>query len=179
MIRRLTPGDAVSFARLRLLGLEMHPEAFGTSADAWREASDEQRSAALSPGDEPADQFVLGAFEDDELVGVLGFKRERRESVRHKGSLWGLFVHPDHRRAGIGGRLIRAAIDEVRGCEGLEYLRLVASTASREAVRLFTFEGFVRYGLETGGLRAAGESHDQAFLRRDVVLARRGSTTDR
>ena len=171
MIRRLTPEDADPFFRLRLLGLDTHPEAFGTSADAWRGASPEQARAALEPADDPTARFVLGALEDGQLVGLLGFRRESRKALHHKGSLWGLFVHPDHRRRGLGRGLLRAAFDEVRGCEGLRYLRLVATLANEDAVRLFESEGFVRYALEAGGLSVDGEFFDQAFLRRDVATS--------
>ena len=39
---------------LRLLGLETHPEAYGTGAAAWRSSSPEQRAAALQPADDAA-----------------------------------------------------------------------------------------------------------------------------
>lgn len=169
LIRRLTPDDAEAFTRIRLLGLELHPEAFGTTADAWRAATPEQRSSALELGSPPTDRFVLGAFTEDRLVGLLGFKREGRASLRHKGSLWGFFVHPDHRRRGVGEELLTAALAEARNCDGLRYVRLVATTSCGDAIRVFESQGFVRYGLEAGGLRLGDACFDQAFLRCDLT----------
>ena len=166
MIRRLTPADADAFYRLRLLGLETSPEAFATVAAAWRAASPERAGAALQSAVEG--RFVLGAFEGNDLVGQVGVKREGRPSVRHKAGVWGLVVHPDHRRRGTGARLLQAAIDEARACEGLHYLRAVV-TVSGDAIRLFESAGFVRYGMEAGGLRIGDAAHDQAFLRFELV----------
>ena len=168
MIRCLTPGDAHAFFRLRLLGLELHPEAFATSADAWREATPEQVEAALTSEGPARGRFVLGAFVADELVGLLGFRRERRPSVQHKGSLWGFFVHPDHRRRGLGTGLLRAALDEVAALGGVSYVRLVLTAGADDAARVFRAQGFKRYGRELGGLRSGDVFFDQEFMRRDL-----------
>lgn len=166
-VRRLTPEDAPQFVALRHLGLERHPEAFATGAEAWRDPSPEAVAATLGSADAPWDRFVLGAFEEDRLVGLLGFKREPRASVRHKGSLWGFVVHPDHRRRGHGGALVRAAVEELRRAPGLEYVRLVVTLVDEDALRIFLAHGFVQYATERGGIRAGGRTFDQAFLRHD------------
>ncbi|MDJ0972840.1 MAG: GNAT family N-acetyltransferase [Planctomycetota bacterium] len=168
MIRRLTPGDAHAFFRLRLLGLEMHPEAFATGADAWREATPAQVEATLTSEGSSRDRFVLGAFVADELAGLLGFRRERRPSVRHKGSLWGFFVHPDHRRKGLGTGLLRAALDEVAAQGGVSFVRLVVTAGDDDAARVFRAQGFEPYGREIGGLRSGNVFFDQEFMRRDL-----------
>ena len=168
VVRLLTPHDAEAFSRLRLLGLEMHPQAFGTGAAAWRQATPEQVRAYVDPAAAAQDRFVLGAFVSDELVGQVGLRREARAAVHHKGSLWGLIVHPDHRRRGIGSSLLQSALDAARACEGLQYLRVVVTTDCEDAMRLFASHGFVRYGLEAGGLSLADAAYDQAFLRCDV-----------
>ena len=85
-VRRLTTADWQDFVGLRLEGLRLHPEAFGTKAEAWESASREQTAAALVESEGPSDSVVFGAFAP-ELVGMLGFKRERRACVDHKATL--------------------------------------------------------------------------------------------
>ena len=167
-VRPLTPADAAAFAALRLLGLERHPEAFGSSADAWRGASPEQVAALFASDAGAAERFVLGAFADGQLVGVLGFRREARPAVRHKGSLWGLFVHPDHRRGGRGTALLTKALALAATYEGLRYVRAVVTVASVAALHLLEQGGFVRYGREPGGLLVGDTAHDQVFLLRSL-----------
>lgn len=168
MIRHLTPEDADAFSAMRLLGLELHPEAFGTGADAWRRATPARRGAGLEPVDNPGDRFVLGAFDGDTLVGLIGFRREGKARVRHKGGLWGFFVHPDHRRRGVGDALLQGALEAARAGEGMRYVRVVVTLANKDAVRRFESSGFIRYGLEVGGLCLNGLELDQAFMRREL-----------
>jgi ribosomal protein S18 acetylase RimI-like enzyme len=174
-VRVLTPDDAAEFAALRLLGLERHPEAFATSADDWRQAPLSRAVAQLAPAEAAAGRFVVGAFdrgqdgsESGPLVGLLGIRREARASVRHKASVWGFFVHCNARRRGLGGALLDAALAEARRLAGLAYLRIVLTVPNEAAGRLLASRGFVRYGLESGGLRTDSRAYDQAFLRCDL-----------
>lgn len=48
---------------------------------------------------------AFGAFLDDELVGVVTFRRS--------GRLVGLLVDEDHRRKGVGSALVKKALDEI------------------------------------------------------------------
>jgi len=92
MIRPLEPSDSIGYFKIRLEGLSQHPEAFGTGADSWSSATDEQIKKLL--GQSHQDDFVLGHFEQSELVGVIGFKREKKHSVGHKATVWGLLCCP-------------------------------------------------------------------------------------
>ena len=130
MIRRLAHDDVAAFRELRRLGLELHPEAFGTDADAWRNPTDEAVEATLGLTAAASERFVMGAVEEGCLVGALGFRRESRPALRHKGSLWGFIVRPEHRRKGHGTALLDAMLDELRRDPGLGYVRLVVTTAN-------------------------------------------------
>ena len=99
MIRLLEQNDSVSYYKIRLEGLQLHPEAFGTGADSWSTATDEQVKSLLGKSNQ--DDFVLGYFKNGELAGVIGLKREKKHSVEHKGTIWGLVVLPRFRNQGI------------------------------------------------------------------------------
>jgi ribosomal protein S18 acetylase RimI-like enzyme len=154
---------------LRLEGLEAHPEAFGTSAQSWREGTREKTEAVLRDSEGPGDDFVLGAFEDDALLGVLGFRRETKEKIDHKGTLWGFYVRHASQGRGVGTTLLKAALERLRAIEGLAYARLIVSTANEAAVNLFSVHGFERYGLEEGGIHASGRVWDQAYMKSGVL----------
>ena len=55
--------------------------------------------------------MVFGAFRDTRIVGTAGFAIRPGEKENHKGLLWGMYVRPEARGAGVAGRLVEAVID--------------------------------------------------------------------
>ena len=45
---------------------------------------------------------VVGAFQDAKLAGVAGLSFESREKIRHKATLFGMYVPPRFRGLGLG-----------------------------------------------------------------------------
>ncbi len=87
-LKKLSPQDLSQFRSLRQKHLEMYPMSVSTSASAWKNASDTQILALLEYSDQQKDNCILGALEDQELVGMIGFKREtQKATVMHKAVL--------------------------------------------------------------------------------------------
>lgn len=165
MIRTLTSADHTAFRDLRLRALQEHPVAFGTSAEAWASAPGTRTIAFLEDSESASPSFVLGSFADGELLGMLGLRREGRTSLDHKGSLWGFFVRPVCRRAGIGRALLQEALARAAKME-MRHVRIVTATSSVEAITLFEANGFERYGLEPDGIKDDTGYYDQVFMLR-------------
>src|SRR5215471_17774916 len=133
VIRRLTPDDASVLARLRLEALQTEPRAFAQSPD----------EAAATPIEQVAERlrvegsFIVGAFEDGSLVGMVGFVRGGHHKTSHKGHLWGVYVTQNVRRQGVGRQLLAAAIAEARALPGLTQITLAVSEDHPEAKRLY------------------------------------------
>jgi len=164
-IRQLTSTDAETFWKFRLLALESEPAAFGESAAEHKKQTVESFARRLESGDE---SFVLGAFEDQELVGVAGFYREAREKQRHTGHIWGVFVSPAHRSRKIGRALILAIIEQSRSLHGLKKIRLTVSVAQANARKLYTGLGFRTYGVEPRALRVGDDYFDEDLMFLDL-----------
>jgi ribosomal protein S18 acetylase RimI-like enzyme len=172
MIRRLRADDQAAYAAVRLRGLELHPEAFGTGAADWKAGTPEQVRRSLEGG---PDDVALGAFVDGALVGLVGLKREPKSSVRHKGTIWGFFVDPAQRRAGHGGALLAQVVEVARTLDGLTYVRALVTATSVAALKVFEAAGFTRYGLEEGGIQVDGQGFDQVYLRLELSPSARRS----
>jgi len=84
---------------------------------------------------------LLIAVEGAEIVGYLCF-----DSVLDEGNIANLAVAPEHRRRGIGQKLLRAAEDRGRGL-GLRFLNLEARKSNAAAVALYEKLGYRRVGL--------------------------------
>src|SRR4051794_28660868 len=106
-IRVLLPADADAYRELRLRALREHPEAFSSS---FEEAlADAARWSADRLGTSPEQATILGAVTGDgALCGMVGVERLPREKERHKAHLYGMYVPPQHHRAGRGRGLPQA-----------------------------------------------------------------------
>ncbi len=141
-IQRLASDDWPRFKQLRLAALQDSPDAFGStladaqtrSADAWR-----QQVAEVAT-------FIAVHNEVDAGL-VRGAADETDVSTAWLISMW---VAPDHRRLGLGARLIDSVVKWAR-TEGYQRLALDVADHNTPAVQLYSRHGFKSTG-ETGTL---------------------------
>jgi ribosomal protein S18 acetylase RimI-like enzyme len=154
-VRALTADDAERFWALRLRGLREHPDAFGRSDEEERTTPLAEVRARMAA---PPEGFVLGGWRGDELVGIVGVRRFGPSKQRHKAMLWGVYVAPEARGAGLARRLVGEAIARARDLPGLEQLHLSAR-AGGVARRLYASLGFETFGLERHAAKLADGSY--------------------
>jgi ribosomal protein S18 acetylase RimI-like enzyme len=144
-------GDAAVYLELRREALLREPYAFGSSPgyDRFRSIEDVQQILA------DREQAIFGAF-DSAIVGAVGVRRLTRPKHHHKAELWGMYVRESHRRAGLGRRLLEAAIQFAREQEGVRQLHLTVTERAVAAAALYETLGFVVWGIEPAGLRIDG-----------------------
>jgi RimJ/RimL family protein N-acetyltransferase len=107
---------------------------------------------------------IVGAFEEEELIGVVGLLRGRHAKSQHKLHLWGMYVRPDFRGRGVGADLVRAAIDHARSSPGIAWVQLSVTAAAPAARRLYERAGFRVWGVEPDALRVGDESVEQHHM---------------
>jgi RimJ/RimL family protein N-acetyltransferase len=161
-IRRLTERDAESMCRLRLHALEPEPNSFRESPDEMRKTPVQMYAERLGTAAE--DNFVLGAFEGAELIGMVGFYRDPSVKCRHKGWIWGMFVAQSERGKGTGFSLLSGALDRARKLAGLEQVRLTVATTQDAARKLYIRNGFRSFGTEPKALHVNGSFVDEDHM---------------
>jgi ribosomal protein S18 acetylase RimI-like enzyme len=165
-IRRLAPEDAPVYRTLRLRALLEHPDAF-TSSHAEDSkiplATTERRLAPDSP------DWVYGGFVAGELAGIVGLVRERRAKNRHKASVFGMYVAPEHGRQGIGAALLRHVIETAR-LEGIEQLVLTVTDNNVPARTLYERSGFRSFGVEPRAIRVNDGVNDVYCDKNHMIL---------
>ena len=161
-LRRLSPEDAALFREIRLDGLKRDPDAFGSTL----EVESEQPLSFFA--DRIARSTVFGAFRGPELLGVAGFVVQPGPKHAHKGLLWGMYVRPEARGAGIARKLVEAVVEYAR--TRVELLQLSVVSENEAALRLYTGLGFAQYGVDRYGAKYRGKYHDDVLMVKLLAL---------
>ena len=159
-IRQLTPGDAALYRSIRLEGLKESPEAFGSTFEA------EFTKPLAWFFERLSSSVVFGAVGEGKLLGIAGFVVREEEKETHKGLLWGMYVRPDARGAGVASRLVGAVIAYAR--PRVEMIQLSVVVGNEQARRLYARLGFVEYGIEKNSLKYRGRYYDEILMAKDL-----------
>jgi RimJ/RimL family protein N-acetyltransferase len=146
-IRRLMPEDVLDYRDLMLEAYARHPDAFTSTASEraalpmswWQSRLD---AAPFAP------EVVFGAFEHDRMIGVAGLSFETREKIRHKATLFGMYVPPTFRHQGVGRELVLATLKHARTRPGIVLVQLTVTQGTAGARALYERCGFVPFGVE-------------------------------
>src|ERR1700734_36681 len=106
---QLTPADVDRFLALRAIALVGDPDSFRFAPDddvalgvaAWRERL--------------ARDYVVVVESEGEWLGMAGLSRIGGTKLDHKGLVWGMYVTPAARGAGVADRLMLAIIEHAAG----------------------------------------------------------------
>ena len=154
-IRRLGAKDAEIYRVIRLESLRLHPEAFGSSYEEEKEAPVEKYRDSLPT------VYTFGAFDNGSLVGVVTLFPEGKRKMKHRASIFAMYVSESVRGQGVGKRLVEAAIAQARELGGIEQIHLQVVTSNESAIRLYSSLGFEVYGLEKRALRIEDTYYDE------------------
>lgn len=143
--------------------LKESPTAFGADyAESAARPLDDFRDRTR---DDP-ENFIIGAFSGEILVGSAGGYREQEAKRRHIATVVGMYVHPEHRRQGIAARLLTAVLARLERLPGLEQVQLAVTVGNDGALQLYQQAGFEVYGREPAALKVDGRDYDELLLSR-------------
>lgn len=111
--------------------------------------------------------LLLGAFQDDALVGTLDIWRYTLRRLRHNGVLT-MGVHPHAQGRGIGRALLTAGLAWADGV-GLTRVELQARADNSRALSLYASADFVEEGRRRGFVQDS-----ENMFSDDVLMARYG-----
>ena len=152
MIRKLHSSDAAAVRRLRREALDGEPLAFSASPTEDQVQADGALEAYLV---HPTKAIfgALDAASPSDLIGMAGIAREAGAKNRHKARVWGVYVTPARRGAGIGRSLVEAAIEFARSLEGVTHIHLAVAESGLAAQALYEQLGFRTWGTEPAAIR--------------------------
>jgi RimJ/RimL family protein N-acetyltransferase len=164
-IRRLDSPDANAFQTLRLQALRECPSAFSSSYE--EEFGTPIIVIANRLAAEPS-RDMFGAFIGSELVGTIGFGRERAPKLAHKGFIRGTYVSRAFRNQGVGRQLVPHVLQHAASLTGLRQITLTVTASNFAAIGLYEKMGFRSFGVEPAALFVDGEFHDEIYMVRFV-----------
>jgi RimJ/RimL family protein N-acetyltransferase len=159
--RRLGVADADRFKAMRVEVTKESPASRYPTPEEELEKSIDEFEKALSWD---AHNYVLGAFDGDELIGIAGLRRERGRKIHHTAILWGVYVTPQYRSRGVAKSLVKAILDIAGGIAEVTQIKLCVHTRNAPARQLYTSSGFRLYGIERNVIRIGEESFDEELM---------------
>lgn len=165
LVRQLVATDAVAFRAIRLEGLQINPEAFGSTYEAEKDRSIESFVESLSKS------HLAGAFVDGALLGVAGFYVLAGPKLAHRANLWGVYVRPVGRGKGLGRAIISYLLEAAATQVKQVHLSVVTDNAA--AIRLYEQLGFSTYGTEPRSLKVGERYYDEHLMVRRLDEAAR------
>lgn len=163
-VKQLNAIHAEKYQALRFEALQQNPEAFASSYEEEREKPLSQFQERL----DSAASYAFGAFIDEELVGMVTLVPQTGIKMRHKGSIFAMYVTPGSRGMGVGRKLMEAAIEKARGIDGISHLLLSVVQSNQQAKKLYTSLGFVSFGVEKKALKLNGKYIDEEYMQLEL-----------
>ncbi len=162
MIRKLNFEDINSFIGIRLESLRVNPEAFLTTYD--EDSCHNLKSITERFEQHSENNFILGKFINNELVGIVGLFREQRIKTSHKAMIWGVFVKEDFRGNGYSRELMYEILEIAKSLDGLELINISVVSENQRAYKLYKSLGFDEWGFEKNAMKHNGIYYDEYFL---------------
>jgi len=160
-IRLLTTADAATYQALRLRSLQEHPEAFGSS---YEDECQRPLAAVAERLQVTADGFMLGAWQDETLVGLVGLHRSPGIKVRHRAGVGGMYIVPEVRGQGIGKALIGALIERAPTIAHLEEIVLAVTVGNKAARSIYLAAGFEASHIEKRYIKVGKRYYDIEWM---------------
>ena len=164
-VRVLTSSDAEAYHVVRLQALHELPPAFGSLPE--NEPNISETAARLMESD---DRCFFGAFQGEQLIGIVRLSRDSAANEKHRAYFRGLYVLPDFRRMGCARALLGQALSRATNLPGLRRINLTVVTQQEAAIALYQSLGFCIYGTEPETFSRDGRFYDEHLMTLDLAL---------
>ena len=162
-VRRLRIDDLDSFFECRLRALKQDPNAFMMTYEEESAKGPGHFQSVLAKNEET--NVIFGAIDGARIVATAGLFQESRTKNRHKAILWGMFVEPEQRGKGLGGKLLNLVIEHAHKTMKARSLLISVEATNTSARALYEKHGFKKWGTEPRAMKV-GES----FLDEDQMV---------
>lgn len=160
--RKLELDEIEQYHKIRLECLKNYPENFGTLFEE-EEASTSFKFDNIIAQKNSTD-FLVGAFKDNELIGICGFIQEKRHKTKHIGEISGMYVKQEYSGRSIGSGLLKFTIENAFENSFLEQIILAVADKNKNAQSLYLKHNFKIYGRLENYFKYQDEYETQIFM---------------
>lgn len=166
-VRLAVPSDAQALRLLRLEALQESPAAFAADYELTRAQTVAEWEERIASQLETATGVICAAAVSGDLVGMCGIATGHWPKTSHSATLWGAYVKPHWRGAGIGRRMIEECLGWAKA-HGATVAKLGVITSNEPAIRCYRRCGFKEYGLEPQAINFDSKMHDELLMGRTL-----------
>ena len=166
--RKLKPNETVLYRQLRLESLKKYPDNFGSNYEAQK--------SKLKLGfenyieQESIDEFIMGAFDNGQLISICGFYRQQDRRSNHRGEIIQIYVQPAYQGKNIGRTILQKTIETIFEIKEIEQIELGVFSNSKAALKIYNKVGFKEYGLQKNYLKS-----EDNYIDLSLMVLHRGS----
>ena len=108
--------------------------------------------------------FLLGAFENENLIGICGYIQEKRLKTKHIGEISQMYVKPEFNKKGIATELIKLTLQKSFTNNSVEQIILGVVNSNINAISLYAKIGFIQYGIIENYYKQNGNYEGMTFM---------------
>lgn len=162
VVRKIQPHESLHYRSIRLACLRTAPDNFGSTYE--EEMSNPKLKFETYIEQEHDECFMFGAFDNGNLIGIVGFERVERQRARHRGEVVQMYVDAAYRGQNIGEQLLRGLIEQAFSVQGVEQLQLSVIARNHAAITLYEKIGFQAFGIQPRYFKIGKQYLDQQFM---------------
>jgi RimJ/RimL family protein N-acetyltransferase len=137
--------NLVAYRQIRLECLKNHPENFGSLYEDELHSKELKFDKIIAQND--GTDFLMGAFENGNLVGICGYIQEKRIKTKHSGDISHMYVKTEFGGKGIATQLLKKSIEQAFLDKEIEQITLGVVNSNEQALHVYRKIGFVQYGV--------------------------------
>ena len=161
-IRKLHPNESNLYRELRLECLKNYPMYFTSNYHDEKEKVKLFFQTYIEQSN--TNNFVIGAFSNDTLVGISGFNRYERTKIDHKGRIIQVYVNHNYQGQNIGLNLIKSTIKEAFKINAIEQIEIDVISTNTNAEKLYKKIGFSVYGIQKNFIKIDDSYYDHKMM---------------
>ena len=107
---------------------------------------------------------IIFALNDNIIVGLVEYKFETLNKMRHVAYINDLYIKKNFRGRGIGKKLMEEAILKIRANSEIEKIKLIADPVQKPTISLYQKLGFKKIALIKKELKYKGKYYDDLHM---------------